>query len=197
MSYTKYNTPGIVIGGSNIGEASRSYNILTREFGLVRVKAQGVRELKSKLKYNLQNLFFIDLYLVRGRNGWHITEVYKEKSLRDIFINNNLKLKSSARILFLLKKMLPEEEGNRNLFDIIDKGFDFLNNKDLSKEDTSLLETLIVLRVLGELGYIEHKESFKDFLQNLKYDKDILLRVKSLKKDIIREINQAIKESGL
>jgi len=201
MSYTKYRSRGIIVGGSNIGEASRSYNIFTRDFGLIKVKAQGIRELKSKLKFHLQNLSFIDLHLIKGKNGWRITEAYKIKSIPDVFKREKEKLQSSTRILLFLKRMLPEEDSDKKLFDIIMEGLNFMGLKDgsdpLTKEDILNLESLVVLRVLRNLGYIESQQEFEPLLSNNNYDGNILLYTNKTKNLIIKEINQSIQASEL
>ncbi|HJN62840.1 MAG TPA: DNA repair protein RecO [Candidatus Paceibacterota bacterium] len=197
MSYTKYKTAGIVIGGANIGEASRNYNIFTRDFGLIRVRAQGVRELKSKLKYNLQNLFLINLYLIKGKNGWHITEAYKIKNLPDSFRNNKIKLQSSTRVLLFLKRVLGEEDSNRELFDIITKGFDFMESGAHDDKSVSDLETLIVLRTLRSLGYVQDNHELEALLAGADYNSDMLSYTNNFRPLIVKEINQSIKASDL
>jgi DNA repair protein RecO len=196
MSYTKYKTKGIIMGGSNIGEASRSYNIFTRDFGLIRVRAQGIRELNSKLKYHLQNLFLINTHLVKGKSGWRVTEAYKIKSFPESFITKS-KLQSSTRILLFLKRMLPEEGENTSLFDIIDKGFSFMEKEDLSSEVVSDLEILMVLRTLRKLGYVKSDKRLETLLSSDDYDNNLLIQTGEMRKFLIREINQSIKTSDL
>jgi len=197
MSYTKYKTKGIVLGGTNIGEGSRSYNIFTQDFGLIHVRAQGIRELKSKLKYSLQNLFLVDLYLVRGKSGWHITESYKIKSITEPFKKNNHKLKASVRVLFFLKRVLGQEDNNKNLFDIINKGFYFMESENFSEDDVLDIESLIVLRILNNLGYVDDREVFKSLLVDAEYNNDVIMKVRKIKSIIIKEINQSIRASDL
>ena len=195
--YTKYKTKGIIIGGSNIGESSRSYNIFTRDFGLVRVRAQGIRKFDSKLKYHLQNLFLTDLHIVKGKSGWRVTEAYKADSFPQLFSDSKTKLQSSTRILLFLKRMLPEEEGNTPLFDIITEGFSFMESPSVSEDKVSDLETLIVLRVLRELGYIKNDKRFETLLIGNNYTDELLDSTKSMKSIIVEEINQSIQASEL
>jgi DNA repair protein RecO len=199
MSYTKYKTKGIIIGGSNVGEASRIYNIFTRDFGLVRVRAQGIRELNSKLKSHLQNLFFIEAYLIKGKSGWRVAESYKIKSLPNSFGDNKFKLQSSTRILLFLKRMLPEEDSNIELFDIIVKGLDFmeLEGKSLTEEDVYNIERLIVLRILRSLGYVKNSDQTELLLSGTDYNHGLLIKTNKAKSFVTQEINESIKVSDL
>ena len=195
MSYTKYKTRGIIVGGSNIGEASRNYNIFTRDFGLIRVRAQGIREHNSKLKCHLQNLFLIDFYLVRGKNGWRVTEAYKIKSFPDTFKESKPKLQSSTRVLLFLKRMLGDEDGDSRLFDIIVEGFHFMEFNEI--KDVSDLETLIILRTLRSLGYVKDNKEIEILLFNNDYNESLLSQIRNNKVSIVGEINESIKASEL
>jgi len=195
MSHIKYKTPGIVIGGSNIGEASRIFNLFTKDFGLIQVKAQGIRELRSKLRYNAQNLFFVEAYILRGRNGWMLTEVYKKKNVTN-FSNKN-KTNVVIRVLLLLRRMVPAEERHEQLFDIISTGLEFLDSENLDNEEITGLETLIVLRFLRELGYVENKDFLEEFFHQNDYNRVIISKAISSKALIIKEINLSIQASQL
>lgn len=195
MSYTKYKTSGIVIGGSNIGEGSRNLFILTRHFGLLSVRAQGVRELGSKLKYHLQNLFLLEIHLIRGKRGWVVTEALGQRSFFDS--ENRNKTRALSRILLLARRMLPEENRQYEIFDIISGGLSFLFSRPFSDEDIRNLEALIVLRFLRALGYIKKKDKIEKFIETNLYNEGLLKEASSLRPQMIREINISLKESGL
>jgi len=196
MSYTKYKTTGLVLGGYNLGEASRSYSIFTEKFGLIHVRAQGIRELKSKLKYSLQNFSLSEIHLVRGKGGWRVTEAYEESNLPTL-LNEGFKLRSSVRVLALLRRMLPQDENNEELFDIIVTGLNFLVEKDLEKEEIKNLEILIVLRLMESLGYLGEHKRFENFLRKNLYSREILSEINSIRPLVIGEINRSIKASDL
>ena len=56
MSYHIYTTPGIVLRHRPLREADRVYIILTRDLGLIRASAIGVRKETSKLRGALEPL---------------------------------------------------------------------------------------------------------------------------------------------
>jgi len=73
--YRTYTTEAVVLGSRDAGEANKYYFLLTRELGLIHAFAQGVRELKSKLRYSLAELSYVKVSLVRGKEKWRLTSV--------------------------------------------------------------------------------------------------------------------------
>lgn len=119
MSYAVYTTKGWILGSSPSGEASKSYSIYTEDFGLVMARAQGVRKLDSKLRYNLDDFSFVTLSLVRGREFWRLTGAQRE----DLPKGGEV---ARARVLSLVKRLVQGEERNDALFSslgiLLDKG---------------------------------------------------------------------------
>ncbi|MCE9517782.1 recombination protein O N-terminal domain-containing protein, partial [Candidatus Nomurabacteria bacterium] len=68
-----YHTKSFVIGSYNRGEANKILVLYTREMGLVRAVAQGIRLNKSKLRFGLQDFSYASVDLVRGRDIWRVT----------------------------------------------------------------------------------------------------------------------------
>jgi len=133
--------------------------------------------------------------LVRGKNGWRVTEAYKIKSFPDTFRKSRAKLQSSTRILLFLKRMLGEQDGDRRLFDIITGGFHFMEFNQT--HDVSDLETLIILRTLRNLGYVKDNSQIKALLSGNDYNQNLLSQIRKNKVSIVREINESIKASDL
>ena len=55
MAHHVYTTPAYLIESTPSGEANKSYLLFTKDLGMIRATAQGVRLLKSKLRYSLQD----------------------------------------------------------------------------------------------------------------------------------------------
>ena len=83
-----YHTEGIILESKNFGEAGRYYSIFTRELGMVYASAQGVRKMSSKLRFILQDLSYINIDLVQGKDFWRITSASKTNELEEIVKNN-------------------------------------------------------------------------------------------------------------
>src|SRR5688572_11330490 len=54
------------------GEANATADLVTDGMGFLRVTAQGIRYAKSKSRYAVQELSFIECELVRGKESWRM-----------------------------------------------------------------------------------------------------------------------------
>lgn len=145
MSYSVYSTRGFILGSAPSGEAGKTYAIYTEQFGLLRAHAQGVRHLKSKLRYNLTDYNFATLSLVRGKEFWRITGAVSETA-RDAGAHD-LRSESAAaraRILNFIKRLVQGEERNDELFAVL-----------LDLFSGPISETRALARVLSSLGYLD------------------------------------------
>jgi hypothetical protein len=70
--YKIYETKGYVLSSIPSGEADRLLNVFTKELGLVRAKAQGIRYEKSKLRFSTQDFSEVNISLVRGKGYWRL-----------------------------------------------------------------------------------------------------------------------------
>ncbi len=139
MSYAVYSTRGFILGSTPTGEASKIYLIYTEDFGLVRARAQSVRLLVSKLRYNLEDYSFGTFSLVRGRELWRLTGAERD-------LPESLSL-VRARVLNLVKRLVQGEEKNEKLFKIL-----------LSVTKKEMREPLILAYILEALGYLDVKK---------------------------------------
>ena len=192
-----HTTNGLVINSRPYGEAGKIIQILTSDFGLVSAIATGIRLEKSKLRYKIQDYSFGSFSLVKGKEFWRIVgaedlDIVESQSKVD---GNGLVL---IQIANLLRRLIHGEENNPEVFGCLYSCYLFLNKSpELTTEQTKTLESVVVIRILYNLGYIEDIKEYKDFLHN--HDLSIEL-VDSLAKDrveINRHINKALKESHL
>lgn len=153
MSYAVYTTRGFILASAPSGEASKTYSIYTEDFGLIAARAQGVRLLASKLRYNLEEYSLAALSLVRGREVWRITGAEKESLPR-------ASAQIRARILNLTRRLVQGEERNDALFSAL-----------LSLMDEKVSETAILAEVLSGLGYLD-KAALKG-----KSDREMILEI--------------------
>lgn len=132
MAHVIYQTEGIVLGKRDFGEAERMIYIYTEKFGMIQAMAQGVRYLKSKLRYNLDLFTFGNFSLIAGRDFWRITDAEEIKSNKKII-----------RIANFLMRMIRGEEKNDFVWQKVKKIF-------LSGGD----EINTVAEILHNLGYM-------------------------------------------
>jgi recombinational DNA repair protein (RecF pathway) len=128
------------LGSAPSGEAGKTYAIYTEQFGLVRAHAQGVRHLKSKLRYNLTDYNFATFSLVRGKEFWRITGAVSEPSVG----TGGFDAGARARILSFVKRLVQGEERNDELFAVL---------VDLASGPVS--ETRTLACALSSLGYLD------------------------------------------
>jgi len=188
-----YHTKGIILGSRNFRETGKYYSIFTRDLGMISASAQGVRKMSSKLRFVLQDFSYLKIDLVKGRDFWRITSVSKTNQLDKLSKPEILKV--FVNISKLLKRLLVGEEPNRDLFiDLLD-GLSVLERAETAN-DIRNIETVIVLRILGNLGYIGDNETLKTLLKS-PFEKELIFKVSESRTKILHQINQALKETHL
>lgn len=152
MSYTIHTTPALVLSSQPYREADRLYSLLTRELGLIRASAQGVRKEHSKLRGSLEPISLSTVSFVKGKEFWRITSSSVEENI-SIKLNKDRKLLGAiSRALALLEKMVQGETPHPELFDALEKLVkEAVKNR---VEDTKDFETKLVATILAHLGYL-------------------------------------------
>jgi DNA repair protein RecO (recombination protein O) len=143
-----YQTQGIVLKQTKLGEFDKIVTIYTPEFGKLRAVAKGACRPKSKLGGNVEPLTYSLMLLAKGRNLDIITQSQT--------INGFLALKSDLwrmacglYILELIDSFTVEGGENRPLFDLL---LDILNQLSEPGSNETLLR-YFELHLLHYLGY--------------------------------------------
>src|SRR3989344_3293576 len=76
----KYETRGIVLSRSPLGEANSFVTLLTPDLGLVRARAQGLRRSGAKLAAALATFAESEIVLLRGKEHWRIAGAVLEEN---------------------------------------------------------------------------------------------------------------------
>src|SRR5690606_18931838 len=108
MSRLLHVTEGLVLVGRPVAEADKFYFIFTKELGLVRAVARGVRLTKSKLRYSLTDFSFGLFTLIRGREIWHLAGA--ESQSQASYPDDKLAMSFVKRIGDFLRRFVPPEE---------------------------------------------------------------------------------------
>jgi len=196
MSHYIYQTKGLILGGFNVGESNRFIHIFTKDLGLISASVQGVRELKSKLRYCLQDFSYANVDVIRGKQMWRVTNAGEICTLK--FLMDDIeKQKVFKNIVSLIKRLFTGEAQQEILFDDIVSGFMFLKNEEFSKEELRHFEIIMVLKILNHLGYWGKQEKFDDFLHKRMWDKKFLNEMTIFKSQALTDINHALKETHL
>lgn len=195
MSHHIYHTRGVILSSSPTGESNRFYKIFTEELGLVSAHAQAVREGKSKLRYVLQENSFVTIDLVRGKEMWRIISAGAHRPLDNIK-NNATQLKLFTHFCALLARLVQGEGRDQELFDETQRVADFLEKNVLSQDLALSFETLVALRLLVHLGYINSK-GYENFLHVNPYSIEILVEFEIIRIHTLSKINEAFNASHL
>lgn len=196
MSHSVYHTEGIILSSINVGESNRFLFILTKDLGLLGVVAQGVRELKSKLRYSLNTLSHTYIDLVRGKEVWRATNTQGLHSFSSL-ANNKEKIALYARLSHFLRRLMPGESAHERLFEEFLSGISFLEKEEMNTEELRSFEALAVLRILNQLGYWGETKKFEEFLNEAVWSHEELLRFSQVRVEANKYINHALKESHL
>ncbi|MCR4311012.1 MAG: recombination protein O N-terminal domain-containing protein [Candidatus Taylorbacteria bacterium] len=197
MSHHLYHTSGFILGSSASGEANRVFRIFTREVGLVYATAQGVRYLKSKLRYGLQDYSFVDVSLVRGREVWRVTGASKRENILDSLRGNPELCGVFGRVFALLDRLLSGEEKNELLWQYLEGAMQFATTKEHSSTAVRHFEYILVLRILSSLGYLGQSPETVSFVESPYWSDELLLDVAERVPHILGEINKSLRESQL
>jgi len=196
MTHVIYNTEGIILDSYENGETSRTFLIFTARFGLIYARAQGVREIKSKLRYALQDLSYVYVSLVYGRGGWRITSAEYISTFYPTSLDVDMQeVLSNARML--LRRLLKGEEDSQDLFEIVRSGFAYALSLSGKKEDIRTLEIVLMARVLNNLGYFAPSNELEEIINGKGWTKNTLAYANKKRSLIVPMINTAIRESHL
>ncbi len=118
-------------------EVDRLYSILTRDFGLIRASATGVRKEESKLRGVLEPVTLAEVSLVRGKEFWRITSA---QTIKKVAVTPEI-----ARPLSLLEKLVQGEVAHPELFDVVEQ---HLEGGEIA----------LVAQILLHLGYLKPED---------------------------------------
>jgi DNA repair protein RecO (recombination protein O) len=197
MSHTLHKTDALVLGSTNIGEAHRYIDLLTRDFGRIRGVARSIRFERSKLRFSLQDFSFSSVDLVRGKEVWRIVGAQERANMFTELRGRVLEQEMVARMFALLRRLLPGEEENKELFGIIHYALFFLIDNVSEPEAIRDFECLVVLRILHNLGYLAKDDSSESFLMSTEMTIEDLKKISMIRTAMVKKINRSLHESQL
>ncbi|MDO8492763.1 MAG: recombination protein O N-terminal domain-containing protein [bacterium] len=198
MAHHLYETDAFIVGLYPANEANRTYLLFTENLGLVEAKAQGVRLNKSKLRYSLQAISKTRISLVRGREQWRIVGAQEPTHYWLDFKEEPEKVALIERFLFLVRRLIHGEERNLRVYQTLNLAINFLEEtKVISNEELYLLEIVAVARILSALGYFEPKKTYLEILEENGITAESLTKANLCKKELLFDINSALKETHL
>lgn len=186
----KYETRGLVLSRSPVGEASSFVTLLTPELGLVRALAQSVRRPGAKLSAALATFAESSVVLVHGRDGWRLAGAVLEENWFSRLRHTDARVRA-ARVSGLLLRLVAGEAQDTSLFPVM-RGF-FTALSELPEETHEASEMLAALRLLAALG-LDTGEASDDASA---FTEPLLAAVAKDRVNYIARINRGIEASGL
>ena len=104
-----YRDRAVVLRQHKLGEADRIVTLLTREHGLVRAVAKGVRRTRSKFGSRLEPFAHIDVQLHPGRNLDIVTQVVSIDAFATDIVSDYGRYTSACAILETAERLAGEE----------------------------------------------------------------------------------------
>ena len=194
MSYNVYTTEGLILSYTPLREADRVYSILTRELGLIRGTATGVRKETSKLRGSLEPLTLSHISLIKGKEYWRLTNaVFQKNIVRDLESKKKI-LQSISKSLVLLSGLVQGEEAHSELYDAIVSLIE--NAEEIEPSNADAFEIILVSRILFHLGYLSEKDVPEGIIFNQPTN-EVFEEIKKEKRRILDVINQSLRTTDL
>jgi recombinational DNA repair protein (RecF pathway) len=151
MAYETYTTRALVCGVFDRNFADRTYQLFTREAGMLYATARSVRLERSRQRYGLQEFSLIRVSLIRGKQGWLIGSIEPEKNFYQLTVDR-IARRSVVELVRLLRRLVQGEIEDQALFDETLQAL-FVLTKNISQR--SFVELVIRTRLLVMLGYVD------------------------------------------
>ncbi|WP_084436250.1 DNA repair protein RecO [Aldersonia kunmingensis] len=104
-----YRDNAVVLRQHKLGEADRIVTLLTRQHGLVRAVAKGVRRTRSKFGARLEPFAHIDVQLYPGRNLDIVTQVLTIDAFAADIVNDYGRYTTACAVLETSERLAGEE----------------------------------------------------------------------------------------
>jgi len=144
-----YKTQGIILKKTELSDTDRLLTVYTQSAGKILVRAKGIGKKESKLKSLTEPFNLCEFMLAKSKTMDVLAGVYPIKEFS--YLHNNL---SSLAYAFyfaeLIDKMVAAPERDDNLWRLILRAFEVLNQK---RDDLPKIKTLFEQKLLEFLGH--------------------------------------------
>lgn len=183
--YVLHTTPAFVLTSYPHGESSKVYKLLTRDFGVLYVHGQGVREVRNRNRYALGTHAHSQVTLVRGRGTWRLTGARALSSTHT---------PHWRRVLALAGTLLAVEDPAPRAYALLATGENVASTIPSDADACATYEAILALFLLHELGYVARpRSSLVDDL--LAQEGDLAVLVNSLvprRKELVLAVNATL-----
>lgn len=146
-----YKAEGIILSRRNIGEADRIVTVFTKEYGMLRLMAKGIRRVKSRRAPHLEVFTRCQLMIHKGGTLDSITEVSPIEMYDDI--RSDLSRISIAYLYCeLISVLLGQSQEHTDIYNLLADALGVLNSSDSERRQMASRE--FTLELLWRLGFL-------------------------------------------
>lgn len=150
--YHVYNTKAVIIRGFNRSEKDRFFRVFTRELGLIDAVSVSSREIKSKLRYSLQDLSLMEISVVLGKGGFRIINCIGNKNIFFDMSEDKESLDFLKKFFVVFESLVVGQEKDKEVFDLIEEIF---SKEKIDKN----LYIYYLSKTLALLGYLDKEKT--------------------------------------
>lgn len=140
---------GFILARANIREYDQRITAYTRERGKMELLARGVKKITSRNSPFLEPPSLLELAVASGKDFGHLTTA-QPVNLFSRIRSSLVKLRMSTFCIHLLTRLLPSQQPDEHIFDLVYDWLIFLNN---SADPKSTTLYAFIIRFLSALGF--------------------------------------------
>ncbi len=147
-----YHTEGIILKKVNVGESDALIVLYTKDSGIMRALAKGIKKENAKLKGHLEPLNWCSLGVVEGKNGerlTHATALRQWPSIRE----DQQKLATALYIGDLVARYFQPGEKDASFWSILSGSFTVLEKSIFTPQTMRLFLTEFEKKLLENAGF--------------------------------------------
>lgn len=146
----------LILSRKNVGEADRALTLFTRQHGLLRVIAKGVRKIPSRRGGHLEPLTHV-LAIISGNPGRFFLAAVEPQTTHSQLRDNPHALSFAQSLAQLLHSLATEEEAHPTLFDAVHHAWRMLPALPTPKQ--RLLSVAVILHALHRFGWLPNLQA--------------------------------------
>lgn len=159
-----YNTQGIILKATDLGQLDRLLSIYSRSYGKISVRAISARKKESKLRGYLEPFAYANFLLAKSKTIEILTDVEPLDNFS--YLHKNLESLAYAYYFSeLIDKLVVAPERDDNLWRLILRVFQVLNQK---QTDLPKIKNLFEQKLLEFLGHgMPKNKAIHDMIRSL------------------------------
>lgn len=196
--YHTYSTDALVLESKAMGDSSRLLWLFTKDFGLILADVKSARGHLSKLRPSIQTYSYGLFTLVRGKRGWKVINVIgKGNHYYELRAKNEEGVVALARTHHIMRKLIGLDDTlHEEVFDLVTQAFNQM--KMVTSKQAEVLESVLMCRMLGRLGYLTHEGLPEQIVSPyLNFSEELLNEAQTFRLAFNKRINSSLKQTGL